>query len=573
MSRFYCLPVYILLFILTILPANATLARQSTQIVYTPTEELILNPERGFHVFTEWRPGGAPLSLQQMLNVRSDGRTLIIRNYTLSSWKDSPLSDSFLQLIDRDFNTIREAGIKAVLRFRYSVNIGDPDAPLAVIKEHLDQLRPVFEEHYDVIALMDAGFIGAWGEWHSSTNNLANTAGRREVLFKILEVLPEQRFVNVRTPGYKMFIFNNFTPLTEEEAYTGTFRARTGHHNDGFLASSTDLGTYGNLEYEKNYLNQENKFVPMGGETGGVSEGEYYKCDNALVELTRMRWSHLNRGWYGPTLQSWIDDGCMPEVERRLGYRFVLEEGSYSTEAAPGRLFDFDLTLQNEGFASPFNERGLRLLLRSLADTDLIYEVNLPEDPRYWHGGESVQLSHQIGLPDDMPEDLYELLLHLPDPEPSLFKRPEYAIRMANADIWEEGTGYNNLGHLLIVSNDAPGEPYDSGLVFRREGTSTSISEDGPDGRVGQSGFRLHTNYPNPFNAQTVIPFELDADTYIRLEVFNAIGQRVAVPVEGFHRAGLHHAVFRADKMNGGVFFYRITAGDRIATGKMLYLK
>jgi hypothetical protein len=554
---------------LLIIP-NQLRAQQLAEIDYLPTDEIITNPERGFHVFTEWRPGYPSLTVQQLLAIRNDTRSLVMRNYTLSSWKNAPLTENVLNIVRQDFNAARQAGVKVVLRFRYSTNIGDPDAPLDIIKTHLDQLKPVFEEHYDVIAVMDAGFIGAWGEWHSSTNNLTNTAARREVLFKILEVLPEQRFVNVRTPGYKMFIFNNFTALPAEEAYTGTNRSRTGHHNDGFLASSTDLGTYGNVEYEKNYLNQENRFVPMGGETGGVSEGEYYKCDNALQEMAFLRWSHLNRGWYGPTLQSWINDGRMHEVEKRLGYRFVLESGSYTSEVAPGNLLSFELNLVNEGWASPFNARGLRVLLRSLADPERIYEVHPPEDPRLWHTDEPVVLAHQIGIPAGMPEDLYELLLHFPDPEPELYNRPEYAIRTANTGTWESETGFNSLGHVVLVSSDAEGEAYTGGLIFQPEGTSTGLEQ----ANVANSrGYSLLQNYPNPFNPSTVIPFDLDEAMEIRLEVFNILGQRVAVPAEGRFNSGSHFISFSAEGLPAGVYMYRLTAGNNSRTNSMLLLK
>lgn len=549
---------------------NQLRAQQLTEIDYLPTDEIITNPERGFHVFTEWRPGYPSLTVQQLLNIRDDTRSLVMRNYTLSSWKNAPLSETFLNVVRQDFNAARQAGVKVVLRFRYSTNIGDPDAPLDIIKTHLDQLKPVFEEHYDVIAVMDAGFIGAWGEWHSSTNNLTNTAARREVLFKILEVLPEQRFVNVRTPGYKMFIFNNFTALPEEEAYTGTNRSRTGHHNDGFLASSTDLGTYGNVEYEKNYLNQENRFVPMGGETGGVSEGEYYKCENALQEMAFLRWSHLNRGWYGPTLQSWINDGCMPEVEKRLGHRFVLQNGVYTSEVAPGNLFSFELNLVNEGWASPFNARGFRVVLRSQTDPEQIYEVHPPEDPRYWHSGVPVGIVHQFGIPSDMPEDQYELLIHFPDPEPELYHRPEYAIRTANDGTWERDTGFNALGHVVVVRSDAPGEVYTEGLVFSREGTNTSIEQ---VDEAGIKGFTLHQNYPNPFNPSTVIPFDLTEATSVRLEIFNVLGQRVAVLADRHYRAGEHIVHFDATALTGGVYMYRLTAGNQTKTNSMLLVK
>jgi hypothetical protein len=43
------------------------------------------------------------------------------------------------------------------------------------------------------------------------------------------------------------------------------------------------------------------------------------------------------------------------------------------------------------------------------------------------------------------------VLLALPDPKPNLYDRPEYAIQLANKNVWEVTTGFNNLGHKLEV--------------------------------------------------------------------------------------------------------------------------
>ena len=57
----------------------------------------------------------------------------------------------------------RKAGIKIILRFAYSIAMDEPDAPLSVILQHLDQLKPILQENKDVIAVLQAGFIGSWG--------------------------------------------------------------------------------------------------------------------------------------------------------------------------------------------------------------------------------------------------------------------------------------------------------------------------------------------------------------------------------------------------------------------------
>ena len=65
-------------------------------------------------------------------------------------------------------------------------------------------------------------------------------------------------------------------------------------------------------------------------------------------------------------------------------------------------------------------------------------------------------------------------------------------------------------------------------------------------GQVLPAGFGLGQNYPNPFNPGTVIPYELAGDGYVRLEVFNLLGQRVATLVDGELGAGRYTAEWDA---------------------------
>lgn len=56
-----------------------------------------------------------------------------------------------------------------------------------------------------------------------------------------------------------------------------------------------------------------------------------------------------------------------------------------------------------------------------------------------------------VALPANLPAGEYDLLLHLPDATSGLQGRPEYAIRLANQNIWEASTSYNNLQTILKV--------------------------------------------------------------------------------------------------------------------------
>ena len=85
--------------------------------------------------------------------------------------------------------------------------------------------------------------------------------------------------------------------------------------------------------------------------------------------------------------------------------------------------------------------------------------------------------------------------------------------------------------------------------------------------------FSLSQNYPNPFNPTTQIKYGLPENSEVRLEVFNTLGQRVAVLVSGPKEAGYHTVTFDATRLSSGVYFYRMQAGGKVFTEKMTLIK
>ncbi len=85
--------------------------------------------------------------------------------------------------------------------------------------------------------------------------------------------------------------------------------------------------------------------------------------------------------------------------------------------------------------------------------------------------------------------------------------------------------------------------------------------------------FSLAQNYPNPFNPATVIRYALARQSDVRLEVFNMLGQRVAVLVDQKQEAGVHEAAFNGGSLSSGAYIYTIAAGQFRATKKLLLLR
>ncbi len=88
----------------------------------------------------------------------------------------------------------------------------------------------------------------------------------------------------------------------------------------------------------------------------------------------------------------------------------------------------------------------------------------------------------------------------------------------------------------------------------------------------------LLSNYPNPFNAQTAISFDLPAASDVALEIYNITGQRVRGLLHGQRDAGSHRIVWDGRDDSGigvasGSYFARLTAGEKSSISKMTVLK
>jgi hypothetical protein len=83
----------------------------------------------------------------------------------------------------------------------------------------------------------------------------------------------------------------------------------------------------------------------------------------------------------------------------------------------------------------------------------------------------------------------------------------------------------------------------------------------------------LAANYPNPFNPQTTIRYEIGATTHVRLTVFDVRGRTVAELVDGIQTPGTHRISWDASGHPGGVYWYRLQAGNEQIARSMVYVK
>jgi hypothetical protein len=115
--------------------------------------------------------------------------------------------------------------------------------------------------------------------------------------------------------------------------------------------------------------------------------------------------------------------------------------------------------------------------------------------------------------------------------------------------------------------------------AYLAQWTKTSDDvKDLPGSDILPSQYCLNQNHPNPFNPVTEIGFSLPRRCNVSLDVYNIIGQKVAIIVDKSLSAGYYIATWNGNSSSGqpaasGVYFYRLTAGEFIDTKKMILLK
>lgn len=420
--------------------------------VYAATDAPILNPERGF--FTPYTlPGPAGFGA-----IRITGNTLAHLNIRLDNWRETDIPQETLDGLQTNFDDMRDAGVKAIIRFAYNQGPypnSEPDASKAQILQHIQQLAPLLQKNADVIAWAEAGFIGAWGEWHTSTNGLDNLADKRDILNALLAALPN-RYLQVRYPANIIEMYPN--PLD-------AVKARVAHHNDCFLSSATDVGTYerdgvNTIERDQKYLAELTRFTPMSGETCAPNPPRS-ECDSAIREMELLHFSALNEAYHKGILRSWKVGGCLQEIANRLGYRLTLTSADFNEQVRPGGLLNLSVTLTNSGFASIINERPLYVVLRPKRSGSEVgaggegeVRVKLTIDPRTWEPG-AATFTAKLHIPSNIAEGEYQLALWLPDAFESLHDNPLYSIQFANENVWDASTGYNILGTVKVDASVA----------------------------------------------------------------------------------------------------------------------
>ncbi len=85
--------------------------------------------------------------------------------------------------------------------------------------------------------------------------------------------------------------------------------------------------------------------------------------------------------------------------------------------------------------------------------------------------------------------------------------------------------------------------------------------------------YSLEQNYPNPFNPSTTIKYSIPEDGFVKLAVYNMLGEEVASIVNTTQKAGRYELNFNASQLSSGVYVYRIEAANFTSSKKLVLMK
>ncbi|MBQ8696268.1 MAG: DUF4874 domain-containing protein, partial [Clostridia bacterium] len=167
--------------------------------------------------------------------------------------KTEKLPQSVFHKLELIFDALRRQGLRALLRFAYQFRMdgSDEEASEEIMCSHMEQLFPKVSENLDVIHVYQAGFLGAWGEWHG----YALPTDQKRMITKIMETCPPELFVQVRVPQFKNHIPDGMP-----------YKSRISHHNDSVFGEDHTAtgGVNPGTELERQ-VERESPYLPIDG--------------------------------------------------------------------------------------------------------------------------------------------------------------------------------------------------------------------------------------------------------------------------------------------------------------------
>lgn len=365
----------------------------------TKSKELLMNPNRGFRLELTMNPSNgnalnsnktAETALLEQLDYYKDETPQLSQNYIyLTDYSKKDLDQKALDNIQKYFDVLKKNKIQSLLRFCYEYddtnNVIGPTTDQML--RHMKQLKPLIEKNKDLIHVIQAAFIGLWGEWHHPVY----PHDEKVVLEAILDMAPTNKFVQVRLVRYK-----NVLDLNDPR------RSRVSYHDDYLVGEdhAWSVATTQNLsEYKLLLADAPNMLIdgemPWGTDTyynqgnidgtlmaqrlqeqhfTSMSLVHNYKEGSAFSTYNMVEWKSIeanenylktNNLNYSP---AWLKDASGKATGRSI-FAYIRDYLGYYIEAnnvnatISGKTVKIDLNLLNYGFSAPLGMKEIAVVV------------------------------------------------------------------------------------------------------------------------------------------------------------------------------------------------------------------
>lgn len=433
-------------------------------------KKLLKNPDRGFRIETWCNVANLPDDKQRVHEDPADMLKKFVEYYEpespqlaqvyfyMTGYKNTTeISQYGLTRIQQYFDEARRLGIRLLVRFAYQ---GDGDGTGEAADEfmlaHMQQLKPLLYKNRDIIHVVQSGFLGAWGEWHSYKME----HDRIRLIHAIADIVPPESFLQIRIPEFK-----NMLPKTDP------LYSRIGYNNDstfGYVppeqagrgTGGVDPGT---PDWQQ--ITEESPYVPVDGELfwgtwsmnqhWGDRDGFLIDGHGIIRELSEHRYNslsvHHNYREDGPdkkySMQYWqeteLTDKWLDEyglfyapgwfkkadgtavsrtvfeyVRDYVGYKLELRQLYLNGNFEAGSQIGAVLELVNYGFSVPFCMKSGFIMLDG--NDRVVSEVSAGE-PLDWHSrnpedyADASLLTHKVEASITLPSNpgFYKLAFYL----------------------------------------------------------------------------------------------------------------------------------------------------------------
>ena len=157
-----------------------------------------------------------------------------------------------------------------------------------------------------------------------------------------------------------------------------------------------------------------------------------------------------------------------------------------------------------------------------------------------------------------------------------------YNVLIYAQEQWMRFTTKDGLLHtrVLSVAIDSIGDKWfgtSGGVVFYGNPNSLTTGIISKDKIISEQIF-LYDNYPDPFNSETIIKYQIYKGSRVRLTIYNSSGQIVNILVNEFKQPGIYSITWNGTDENGsvvssGLYLCKLAVKNKVKTGKIIFLK